>query len=235
MVRAAATLTAGVAVALLLLVACGSPALPPPLAGEAPSAAAAPARATPAGSGPGASAAAASALAGFSDVEARLLGSIRSDARVGCAPRRENLPEKSTGGIECTIGSDLVDRVGVYAFPAPNDALAAYTSRLAGYGVALRSGDCLAGTPGDAAWTPGDGPTEGGDLPWRTGCFLDENGKANIRVICGVETDSDQEIGRYIGVLGASTKIRPLLDWVTAYEAGVETPVPTPPGICTHA
>ena len=80
----------------------------------------------------------------------------------------------------------------------------------------------------------GDGPTDGGDLPWRTGCFHDENGKANIRVTCGLAEDGAPEIGRYIGILGASTSIRPLLDWATIYEQGVDVTVPTPPGICMH-
>ena len=132
------------------------------------------------------------------------------------------------------VGSNLVDRVGVYAFATPEDALAAYIARMAGYGVALRSGDCSAGKAGDQAWTPGDGPNEGGDQPWRTGCFLDENGKANVRAICGLEAGSG-EVARYIGVLGASTKIKPLLDWTNAYEDGVDTPVPSPPGICMTA
>ena len=162
--------------------------------------------------------------------------SRRSAPTPGSAARRgpTNLPPKSTAGIECVVGSNLVDRVGVYAFATPQDALAAYIARMAGYGVALRSGDCSAGKAGDQAWTPGDGPDEGGDQPWRTGCFLDENGKANVRAICGLEAGSG-EVARYIGVLGASTKIKPLLDWTNAYEDGVETPVPSPPGICMTA
>ena len=92
----------------------------------------------------------------------------------------------------------------MYGFATLADALAAYIARMASYGVALRSGDCQAGTAGDRAWTPGDGPDEGGDLPYRIGCFLDENGTANVRLTCG-----DPETGvvgpiRYIGVLGAA-------------------------------
>ena len=109
---------------------------------------------------------------------------------------------------------------------------AAYIARMAGYHVGLRSGDCLAGKAGDNAWTPGDGPDEGGDQPWRTGCFIDENGKANIRTICGLVNSPGGDIVRYIGVLGASTKIRPLLDWTETFEDGVDVPVPSPPGIC---
>jgi hypothetical protein len=221
--------------AIVLVAACSSSTLPPPLEGGSPAepTPAAGSAAPPASAGTSSSAAP-SAPAGFSPDQARLLASIRSDARVGCAPRTENLPAKATAGIDCSVGSDLVDRVGVYAFATPADALAAYTTRMAGYGVALRTGDCLAGTAGDVAWTPGDGPTEGGDQPNRTGCFIDENGHANIRVLCGLQV-GDQEIGRYIGVLGASTKIRPLLDWTATYADGVDVPVPGPPGICLAA
>ena len=221
--------------AVVLVVACSNSSLPPPLEGGSPGAptptagSVAPAASVGTGSSAGPS-----APSGFSAEQASLLASIRGDARVGCAPRTENLPDKATAGIECSVGSDLVDRVGVYAFATPADALAAYTTRMASYGVALRSGDCLAGTAGDVAWTPGDGPTEGGDQPNRTGCFIDENGHANIRVLCGIQV-GDQEIGRYIGVLGASTQIRPLLDWTARYADGVDVPVPGPPGICLAA
>jgi len=230
----------GVSLAVTLLAGCGGSSLPPPAAGDAPSNGAAgggsPGPGSSAATSPGGAGgdAAASEPPGFSPAQAQLFASIRSDARIGCAPRTANLPPKATAGIECVVGSNLVDRVGVYAFATPQDALAAYIARMAGYGVALRSGDCSAGKAGDQAWTPGDGPDEGGDQPWRTGCFLDENGKANIRAICGLDAGSG-EIARYIGVLGASTKIKPLLDWTNAYEDGVETPVPSPPGICMTA
>jgi len=221
--------------AIALVAACSSTSLPPPLEGGSPVAPTpvAGSAAPPASTGTGSSAAP-SIPAGYSPDEARLLASIRADARVGCAPRTENLPDKATAGIECTVGSDLVDRVGVYAFATPADALAAYTARMAGYGVALRTGDCKAGTPGDAAWTPGDGPAEGGDQPNRVGCFIDENGHANIRVLCGLQA-GDLELGRYIGVLGASTQIKPLMDWTARQPENSSVPVPTPPGICLAA
>jgi len=225
-----------IAVAVIALVAaCSNSSLPPPLEGGSAVAAtpAAGSGAPPPSTGTGTSAAP-SVPAGYSPDQARLLASIRADARVGCAPRTENLPDKATAGIECAVGSDLVDRVGVYSFATPADALAAYTARMASYGVALRSGDCKGGTAGDEAWTPGDGPDEGGDQPNRTGCFIDENGHANIRVLCGLQV-GDQEIGRYIGVLGASTQIKPLLDWTRTFPEGIDMPVPSPPGICLTA
>ena len=226
---------AAVGLAVVLLAGCGGSGLPPPQARDAPSASvAASPGATAAASGGTPSGVAPSGPRFTSDTQAQLFDSLRADARVGCAPRTNNLPPKATDGIECVVRSDLVDRVGVYAFATPQDAFAAYIGRMAGYGVALRSGDCETGKPGDQAWTPGDGPGGGGDQPWRTGCFLDENGKANVRTICGLEAGTG-EVARYIGVLGASKKIKPLLDWTKAYQDGVDVPVPSPPGICMTA
>ena len=234
-----AAILAGVSLFLALLVGCGGPSIPPPLAGEAPSGAGGGSPgASPAGSAGASGAAsggASSAPTGFTNAQGQLFGSIRADAQVGCAPRIENLPPKATDGIDCTVGSNLVNRVGVYRFATPNDALAAYIARMASYGIALRSGDCLAGKAGDSSWTPGDGPEEGGDSLWRAGCFIDENGKANIRLTCGSSPTGDPGPGRYIGILGASTRIRPLLDWATAYAEGVDVPVPSQPGICFNA
>jgi hypothetical protein len=224
--------------AAMLVVACGSPSLPPPLTGNAPSGgipgspAASAAGSAAVASGAPAAGAAASAPAGFSAAQGQLFGSLRADAQVGCAPRTENLPPKATDGIDCTIGSDLVNRVGVYRFATPADAVAAYIARMASYGVALRSGDCLGGKAGDISWTPGDGPDEGGDSRSRIGCFIDENGKANVRLTCAASPTGDSGPGRYIGILGASKKIRPLLDWAQMYPEGGEVPVPSQPGIC---
>jgi hypothetical protein len=228
----------GLALSLALLIAaCGGSALPPPAAGEAPSPSAggsAPAVASaPTGSGGGpASGAVPSAPAGFTEGQAQLFGSLRGDAQVDCRPRTNDLPAKATDGVECATDSDLVERLGVYRFATPEDALAAYVARLASYNVSLRSGNCFGGTAGDSAWTPGDGPTEGGNLPWRIGCFIDENGNANIRLTCGSSPTGDPGPGRYIGILGATNAIGPLLEWANAYPEGVDVPVPAQPGVC---
>jgi hypothetical protein len=215
--------------AVVAIGACSGPSLPPPLEGVAPVASSSPAAPSSAASGPPSSGGI-PVPDGFSEAEAALLASLRLDAQVGCAPRRENLPDKATAGVECAVGSDLVERVGVYGFVTAEEALAAYIARLAGYHVALRSGDCQAGTAGDRAWTPGDGPAEGGDLPSRIGCFLDENGTANVRVVCG--TSGDPGPVRYIGILGAGSDLAALDAWAEHYPEGAEMAVPTPPGIC---
>ncbi len=162
--------------------------------------------------------------------EAALIAALRTDAAVRCAPRRTDLPVLATAGVDCRVGSSLVERVGAYRFRDARDAATTYLDRLAAYDVAPTTGDCLAGTGGDAAWMPGDG-TPGADRvsvagtgPWvvgRSGCFLDENGTANVRVTCG---------SMYVGVLGRGTDPAALYRWVWDSPGSVETG--DPPGIC---
>lgn len=173
----------------------------------------------------------------FSADEAALLAELRPDAAVDCTPRRTSLPALAIAGIECRVGTALVSRVGAYRFRDASDAATTYLERLASYGVELATGDCLAGSSGDAAWMPGDGATEATGTeatsirfrdtgPWsvgRSGCFLDENGVANARATCGAT---------YIGVLGRNEDLAAVQRWLWASPDG---PVATgePPGICT--
>jgi hypothetical protein len=224
--------------AVAAIAACSSPSLPPPLTTTAEPGVVSQAPGGSAGASPGgpgqSGGAPPSVPAGFSPVEAELLASLREDAQVNCAPRTEGLPQNATDGIECALGTDLVERVGVYRFDTPEAAAAAYIARLAGYGVSLRSGDCQNGTAGDSAWTPGDGPTEGGDLPHRLGCFLDENGTANVRLTCDAYPSALGGGARYIGVLGSGSDLAALTAWAQQYPEGAEMSVPTPPGLCVN-
>jgi hypothetical protein len=171
--------------------------------------------------------------------EQALAEAIRVDARVDCAPRRTDLPAFAIAGVECTIGSDTVERVGAYSFgPATDErgnavdgALLAYTTRLAEYGVKLRQGDCDTGRNGDRAW-PWNVPDDV-DAPQetRSGCYIDEGHHANIRVTCYGSI--------YMGVLGsvrtdvfsAGKAIRDLYHW-TWRTASDEIGDRDPPGIC---
>jgi hypothetical protein len=167
----------------------------------------------------------------FSPTELELLQGLRVDAQVDCAPAREGLPSGAVAGVECEVGSSLVARVGAYRFPKEELAALAYTQRLADYGVDLRSGDCIDGRPGDAAWIPGDGPEEGIDVPYRSGCFVNEHGLANVRLTCPMPTIA-AESGNYIGILGTTGDLAALFEWAWQYPEGAEMEVPTPPGIC---
>ena len=156
---------------------------------------------------------------------ARPVGSI------ACAPRRTDLPALAIAGVECKVGSSLVERVGAYRFRDARDAATTYLARLAAYHVAPTTGGCQAGTEGDAAWMPGDRTsgaervTIDGSGPWvtgRSGCFLDENGTANVRLTCG---------STYLGVLGSAADLAALYHW--AWSAPGGTPrAGDPPGIC---
>ena len=125
----------------------------------------------------------------------------------------------------------LVDRVGVYGFGSFTDvgkgsALDAYLARLAEAGVTPRSGDCAAGTAGDRSWPAylddyGDGTPD--YRAERSGCFVDANGMANVRLTCYDDI--------YMGVLGRNGDVAGLYEW-TWRIADAETVDRDPPGIC---
>lgn len=166
--------------------------------------------------------------------EEALMGALRIEAAVNCVPRRIDLPAGALRGIECRPDYSLVARVGVFAFRSEADAAYAYMTRMAAAGVDVNAGDCANDVPGERAWMPGDGEgdiTDPGVFNWentvlapgRIGCFLDENGTANVRVTCGEY---------YIGVLGDQTDLSDLDAWAWAFPAGYEPGTYDPPGIC---
>jgi hypothetical protein len=160
----------------------------------------------------------------MTDDELGLVHALRVDAQVRCEPRRTGLPEGATAGVECRVNSGPIARVGAYLFADPKVELAHYLARLEQYGVEPNTGACWDGTPGDSAWVPGDYEWPEYELMnERSGCFLDENGIANARVLCG---------GMYIGVLGTNADLRSLFRWTAEYDSNYPGDVPAPPGIC---
>ena len=169
----------------------------------------------------------------YTAVETDLIAGLRSDAVVDCAPRRKDLPVRATAAVECRINSDPVARFGAYRFRDARDATLTYFERLALSDVHPASGDCSAGASGDAPWMPGDGTTGsaadrvafGGSDQWvvgRSGCFLDEDGTANVRLTCG---------SMYIGIVGRSDDLAALHAW--AWRSGSrQVPSGEAPGIC---
>ena len=158
----------------------------------------------------------------WTDAERDLLEELRVDAHVACAPRRADLPDGATAGVECRIGSSLVDRVGIYRFADQDSILPVYLDRLANYGVEPRTGACELGVPGDSAYGPGE--DEGTPLmTWRSGCFHDENGKANLRLICDTT---------YVGVLGATDDIDALEAWASIIDENFPGETPSSHGLC---
>jgi anti-sigma factor RsiW len=168
--------------------------------------------------------AASSPTPSMSTVESAIADKLRDDVAATCVPRREKLPAasaliKATAGVECKVATALVARVGAYSFPDAKSATATYLGRMDSYDVAKGSGDCTAGKAGDAPWRDPDGKVGG-----RTGCFLDENGTANVRVACGP---------MYVGILGRGDDIAALYRWVWAFGGQPGDPDKGgPPGIC---
>jgi hypothetical protein len=134
----------------------------------------------------------------------------------------------------------LAERVGVYAFSSPPAAALVYLDRLTRAGVTLMRGDCQRGESGDSAWAPGDALDPGSvsdpiveyRREWwstnRSGCFVDEDGTANVRVTCGD--------GIYIGVLGRDANVSMLYEWTIQYPPGVDPGQDSnPPGICVNS
>lgn len=166
--------------------------------------------------------------------EEALIGALRIEAAVNCVARRTDLPPGALRGIECRPDDSLVARVGVYAFRTEIDAAYAFMTRMAAAGVDVGAGDCDNDVPGERAWMPGDAEGDINDpgvfnwensalAPGRIGCFLDENGTANVRVTCGEY---------YIGILGDRADLSDLHDWAWRFPAGYEPGTPDPPGIC---
>lgn len=209
-----------------------APAEPSPAPPETPASPATPAPPRPAPATP-----APTPVPSFTDAELALLGLIRPDARIDCAPRRTGLPPGATAGVECRPGTSVVERVGAYRFPSEQYAATAYLARMVDEGVSLRSGDCFDGIEGDGAWTPGDGEGEvsAGDpsgvvfdgtpyIVYRHGCFLNDAGMANFRATCGD--------GVYVGILGANGDFRLLTRWAWKFAPDAVQGTPSAPGIC---
>jgi hypothetical protein len=230
-------------VALLAVIACGSPSAagpsdpPPTISPSVPSSPgpSSPPASTPSPTSEPTAAPTATPIPSgrpsstptLSDAERFLLSQLRSDARIGCVPRRADLPPGSDAGVECRPPTALVARVGIYGFRpdvAGRAAIDAYRARLRSVGISLGSGDCAHGTPGDASWPAylpdgdGDGPSE-----LRSGCYRDADGIANVRVTCYGDI--------YIGVLGTGADVAALYAWTWKVAPG-ESVHRDPPGIC---
>ena len=172
----------------------------------------------------------------FTDAELDLIAHIRADARRDCTPRRSDLPDGATAGVECRPSAGPALRVGYYALPTNRAAARAYFDRIVTSGVEPNSGDCWSGEPGDLGWIPGDGEPDLVDnrdygivvanspyVTHRIGCFLHE-GTANVRLTCGD--------GRYVGVLGRNDDLEALFRWSDQYPPGVPMDTPSAPGLC---
>ena len=116
----------------------------------------------------------------------------------------------------------------VFGFDLGGDEamFAAYLDRLAGHGVELRSGDCAADDTGDSSWPdylPDEGEFGGEFRELRSGCYLDENGIANVALTCYG--------GILIGITGTGDDRAALYEYAWRLAEG-ESPDRDPPGMC---
>lgn len=139
-----------------------------------------------------------------------------------CSPMRAELPRNVNEAIECVVDDGLVDRVGLYGEElapreGPEDE-GLYVDRMAEYGIALQSGDCAAGIPGDSSWLPIDPPSA--EAFFRIGCFVNENNHANVRLTCPIPLPFDvtPTPHLYIGVLGQTADVAALYEWTMGDE-----------------
>jgi hypothetical protein len=150
-------------------------------------------------------------LEAYTPDEAYLLSGVRSDVRLGCSPRRAELPPRAIAGIECVPPTGPTSQVGAYLFEGVDDAVATYAERLAAEGVGLRSGGCP-DAAGEDSYHP-EAPGETGSA--RIGCFVNEAGVANLRFTIPSEPV-------YVGILGRSSDTG--LIWDSAWEGNLDQP-----------
>jgi hypothetical protein len=140
--------------------------------------------------------------------ERYLIDGIRRGA-IDCKPVRDALPGKALAGIECRSNDPSVARIGFSLFASDADMLEHYFHRLRLEGVKPDSGGCYDGE-GEGPYIP-----ETGTAPDRRGCFVNDEGYANLRA-----TMSGNHV--YIGVLGRTANTRALDDF--AWRGSVDVP-----------
>ena len=131
-------------------------------------------------------------LQDWTAAELYLLAGAQPKVRPTCS-KAPKLPEGGYDGIQCHPAG--IGTIGFYAFDDRAEMRKVYFARLAEYKVKPDSGRvCLDGKPGEGVDTPGN---EG--FEWRIGCYVDENGLANARLLLPSGT-SGQNV--YVGVVG---------------------------------
>lgn len=146
-------------------------------------------------------------LQDWTATELFLLAGAEPSLRPTCG-KAPKLPEGAYDGIQCHPAG--ISSVGFYAFDQREDARKLYFDRLAEYKVKPDSG---IGCPGEGVDTPGN---DGYEL--RFGCYVDENGLANARMLFPGEA-SGQSV--YVGAVGKNGNTNDLTKWLFPdYEPG---------------
>ena len=140
-------------------------------------------------------------LEDWSAAQLYLMAGAGPEIRSSCvvAPK---LPEGAYDGVQCQAPRYTI---GYYAFDDRDEMRAVYFDRLAEHGVLPDSGEqCFGDAPGEGIDTPGN---EGFEL--HVGCYVDETGMANARMIFGSENTGESV---YVGVVGEDGSIAHLFD-----------------------
>jgi hypothetical protein len=140
----------------------------------------------------------------WSHTQLFLLAGLEPKFRATCAPGSV-LPKGSSDGIDCK--PEGIEALRVYAFDDRADMQRLYFTRLGENSVKADTRDgCQDGRPGEIADSP--------DFGWgpnRIGCYLDESGDANVRMIFPTR-NYGQSV--YIGVVGRNGNIDDLMRWL---------------------
>jgi hypothetical protein len=140
-------------------------------------------------------------LADWTATELFLLAGANPALRPTCG-KAPKLPDGAYDGIQCHPAG--ISSIGLYAFDSREEARKLYFDRLAEYKVKPDSGD--GGCPGENVDTPGN---EGYEL--RIGCYVDEDGLANARMLFPGEAPGQSV---YIGVVGKTDDYGDLITWL---------------------
>ena len=132
--------------------------------------------------------------------EQYLIDGVLRDAE-DCRPVRADLPAGAIAGIECTSDDPAVAEIGFYLFEDEAATVAAYLARMAAEGIALETGGACVDGEGEGSYVPYEGQS-----PWRSGCFLNDEGYANYRA-----TLPGSHV--YFGILGRSDDMAALADF----------------------
>ncbi len=116
--------------------------------------------------------------------------------------------------------------VGNYGFRSQEAALKTYIEQ----SRAKTGSGCEAGIvpPASPATRPDPGDGEAGDVPFRIGCYRDDQGRANIRLTCW----GGDRGGIYIGIVGTNSDLAALERWAWRFAKGNDGYAPSSPGIC---
>ena len=143
-------------------------------------------------------------LGDWTAAELFLLAGVDKKIRTTCA-KAPKLPDGAYDGIQCMPAG--IASIGFYAFDDRNVMRKLYFARLAEYKVKPDTGNlCMDGKPGEGIDTPGNQGYEA-----RVGCYIDETGAANARLLLPADT-AGQSV--YVGVVGKNARISDLFSWL---------------------